>query len=226
MRCFRRPIWIASALSLGLALGGCESFDPENMFNFTKEKPLPGARQAVFPEGVPGVTQGMPEDLMRSKAEETRAALAQITDPNAPPAPPPRVEAPASDPQQIVPEAVRPAPERKVATRSKPSSKPQQARTQSRPAAKPKPQTQPDARTAARPKPAEAAKPAAQPAAQDQSVWGPPPGAAAAPPPQPQPQPSQQASGASSPWPAAPPQQPVGANAPWPDPPNPNQFSR
>ena len=42
---------------------GCESFDPSEWFN--TKKPLPGDRKAVFPEGVPGVPQGVPPDLVQ-----------------------------------------------------------------------------------------------------------------------------------------------------------------
>jgi len=37
--------------------------DPSEWFN--TKKPLPGDRKAVFPEGVPGVPQGVPADLVQ-----------------------------------------------------------------------------------------------------------------------------------------------------------------
>lgn len=49
----------AAALGLALAVTGCESFDKLNPFS-EKEKILPGQRQAVFPEGVPGVDYNAP----------------------------------------------------------------------------------------------------------------------------------------------------------------------
>ena len=61
MRC-RRIVLTASLLSLGLMLGGCESFDPTEWFN--TKKPLPGDRKEVFPGGVPGVSQGVPPELV------------------------------------------------------------------------------------------------------------------------------------------------------------------
>ncbi len=41
-------------------------FDPTDMFDFldTKKK-LPGERKPVFPEGVPGVEQGVPQEMVR-----------------------------------------------------------------------------------------------------------------------------------------------------------------
>ena len=58
----RRTVLTASLLALGLALAGCESFDPTDWFN--TKKPLPGDRKEVFPGGVPGVPQGVPPELV------------------------------------------------------------------------------------------------------------------------------------------------------------------
>ena len=52
------------------------SFDPSDLLDFldTKKK-LPGERKAVFPEGVPGLEQGVPKDLYKgSRQRATRAA--------------------------------------------------------------------------------------------------------------------------------------------------------
>jgi hypothetical protein len=59
----RRIVLIASLLAFGVTLSGCESFDPSEWFN--TKKPLLGDRKAVFPEGVPGVPQGVPPDLVK-----------------------------------------------------------------------------------------------------------------------------------------------------------------
>jgi len=59
----RRILLIASLLAAGFALSGCESFDPESWFN--TKKPLPGDRRPMFPGGVPGVPQGVPQDLVK-----------------------------------------------------------------------------------------------------------------------------------------------------------------
>ena len=32
---------------------------------FNQKKPLPGERKAVFPEGVPGVPQGVPPEMVQ-----------------------------------------------------------------------------------------------------------------------------------------------------------------
>jgi hypothetical protein len=45
-------------------LAGCENFDPDSLdpFGLNQKKPLPGKRELLFPEGVPGVTQGIPPE--------------------------------------------------------------------------------------------------------------------------------------------------------------------
>ena len=58
----------------------------------TSKKPLPGERRAVFPEGVPGVQQGVPNDMVRQNQSPQTAAApppASRADDDATPAPPP-----------------------------------------------------------------------------------------------------------------------------------------
>ena len=89
----RRPQRLIAAtvlVALSSALAGCGSmgnFDPSDLLDFldTKKK-LPGDRKPVFPEGVPGLEQGVPKDLYKGSR--------QIDDQNpqlaaAPAAPPP-----------------------------------------------------------------------------------------------------------------------------------------
>ena len=47
------------------------SFDPSDLLDFldTKKK-LPGERKPVFPEGVPGLEQGVPKDLYKGARQE------------------------------------------------------------------------------------------------------------------------------------------------------------
>ena len=58
-----RSIVTAAALAFGLALAGCESFDPldkcpDSDIMGSSKKPLPGERRAGVPGGVPGVAAG------------------------------------------------------------------------------------------------------------------------------------------------------------------------
>jgi hypothetical protein len=100
MRRVHRVILIAAILPL--TLGGCGTFwDSANnvsdrfqdmLVDFnpfgTAKKPLPGERRAVFPEGVPGVQQGVPPELMRGN-QQAGEALAQ---PPPPPEPEPKAK--------------------------------------------------------------------------------------------------------------------------------------
>jgi hypothetical protein len=68
MRSFSRALVIAA---FALPIGACSStgdFDPGELSLFewlSTKKPLPGERKAVFPEGVPGVSKGIPPELVK-----------------------------------------------------------------------------------------------------------------------------------------------------------------
>ena len=69
MRLSQRLIAATIVVALSAILAGCGSmnnFDPMDMLDFldTKKK-LPGERKPVFPEGVPGIEQGVPRDLYK-----------------------------------------------------------------------------------------------------------------------------------------------------------------
>src|ERR1700677_1728560 len=75
MRVSQRLISAAVLISLAGALAGCSgsfaNFDPTDMFDWldTKKK-LPGERKPVFPDGVPGLEQGVPKELYKGSAQE------------------------------------------------------------------------------------------------------------------------------------------------------------
>jgi hypothetical protein len=62
---------IGSVLALAAVLAGCTKggqFDPTEILNsdaFDSKKKLKGDREAVFPNGVPGTTIGVPPDLVK-----------------------------------------------------------------------------------------------------------------------------------------------------------------
>ena len=105
----RRIVLVASLLACGLTLSACESFDPWEWFN-TKKR-LPGERKEVFPQGVPGVPQGVPQDLVQGyqpPPEEPPPAVAEEK-PKPKPKPKPKQAAQASWPNSQ-PSAPQPAP--------------------------------------------------------------------------------------------------------------------
>jgi len=107
MCCAKRAFLPAAVLTIGLALGGCSSFDPAEWTDFlTAKKPLPGERKAVFPEGVPGVSQGVPTELTKGY-QESQAAQASA--------------APAEESAKAEAEKPKPKPKPKPKTTSKPS---------------------------------------------------------------------------------------------------------
>src|SRR3954465_1478597 len=73
----RRPQRLIAAtilIALSSALAGCGSmgnFDPSDLLDFldTKKK-LPGERKPVFPDGVPGLEQGVPKELYKGSAQQ------------------------------------------------------------------------------------------------------------------------------------------------------------
>src|SRR5215475_6068535 len=87
MNRFARGALTVSMLSLGVVLTGCGSydltqFDPTAIFDaeiFNTKKKLPGERKAVFPEGTPGVPQGVPKELVKGYQGTEQTEQAQPT---------------------------------------------------------------------------------------------------------------------------------------------------
>jgi hypothetical protein len=140
MRLRRRSILSAAMVALSLALVGCDTADTmdklSDMIPFgDNKKPLPGDRKEVFPQGVPGVPQGVPPDMVKGNQA-------------AEPAPPPQQAAVPPPP------AEKPKPKKKV--QAKPKTPP--------PAPGPSAQTVPPAESAVPPAPSSTWPPAMQPA--------------------------------------------------------------
>src|SRR5450631_2311969 len=96
MRRSQRLIAASVLIALSGALAGCSTsftnFDPSDLLDFldTKKK-LPGERKPVFPEGVPGLEQGVPKELYKGSRQEQidqqnaqAAAAASAPPPDAP----------------------------------------------------------------------------------------------------------------------------------------------
>jgi hypothetical protein len=98
---------VVVATMVTLPLGGCVNFDPGEWFAgdwFGNKKPLPGERKELFPGGVPGVTRGVPPDLMKGN----QAAALQ------------EQEEAAEAPQLRAPEEPKPKPKPKAKPKPKP----------------------------------------------------------------------------------------------------------
>jgi len=93
MRRSQRLIATAVVIALSGALAGCgggglSSFDPTDFLDFldTKKK-LPGERKPVFPDGVPGLEQGVPKQLYKGSRQEQIDQNAQAAAAASAPAP-------------------------------------------------------------------------------------------------------------------------------------------
>lgn len=74
----RRVVLLVSLLAIAPAITGCSNFDPDSLdvFGLNEKKKLPGERKDLFPGGVPGVTQGIPQEYLKGNtAEQTGAAI-------------------------------------------------------------------------------------------------------------------------------------------------------
>ena len=113
MRRSQRLIAASVLVVLSGAVAGCSSgissWDPMDMLDWidTKKK-LPGDRKPVFPEGVPGLEQGVPKHLYKGASQQeidrqnAQAAAAAA-------APPPAEDAKSKTISQIQEQATRPA---------------------------------------------------------------------------------------------------------------------
>jgi outer membrane biosynthesis protein TonB len=160
-RLTRRPARLVLAvvvLAAGPVLSACDSLDSLELFD-TKKK-LAGERKEVFPEGIPGVTSGVPPELVKGYREQEGGTL---------------------DPAKAAAEAAAEPAARPKKPKAEPKPAPQ--RTASKPA--PKPQAQPDPAAPTRvaaPEPVQQQPPpqvAPWPAAQPQAAWPASPGAVA-----------------------------------------------
>jgi hypothetical protein len=159
MTSFARAIVIAAALAL--PLGGCMNFDPGELIDgdwFGNKKPLPGERKELFPGGVPGVSKGVPPDLMKGN----QAAALQ--------------DQRAEEPQTP---RVREEPKPKPKAKAKPKPKPAVAETEE-PERRPTPVTvRPQAQPQSQPQRAQQTQwpdpPSQRPQQQQQGMWPDPP---------------------------------------------------
>lgn len=174
MRRIHRAASIVLLLTLATGLAACaDGFDPDKLdvLGLNEKKKLPGKREALFPNGVPGVEQGIPPEYMKGNLAQQPGAAVPVgplaTQPaGAPNAQTASAEPPAAEQAKEKPKA---KPKKRVAARPKPT----------RVRIAPKPAVQP---AQAQPAPAQAQQQAPSPwPDQQQSVpapWpsAPPPG--------------------------------------------------
>ncbi|MDO8875705.1 MAG: hypothetical protein Q8M24_25400 [Pseudolabrys sp.] len=127
MRRMQRIVLLATVLAVMPALAGCSSFDPESLdiFGLSEKKKLPGDRRPVFPEGVPGVTQGVPPQYIKGNQPPADAALIAPVQAAPPPAAAAAEPKPKPKPRRSV-AAAKPKP----APAAQPAQQPQQAQPQ------------------------------------------------------------------------------------------------
>jgi hypothetical protein len=77
-----RIVLFAGLVALAPVLAGCENFDMDNLdfFHLNDKKKLPGERKEVFPDGVPGVTQGIPPEYLKGNQQQADTALGPAPD--------------------------------------------------------------------------------------------------------------------------------------------------
>ena len=110
MGSFDKAVRLIGALAFACTVASCSDLpDFEGWFN--QKKPLPGERKLVFPEGVPGVPQGVPAELTRGYQ----------------PPQPPTEQANQTPPE---PEPPKPKPKPKAKTVAAPSRPPTAIRVQ------------------------------------------------------------------------------------------------
>jgi hypothetical protein len=105
-----RSMLSAAMVALSFALIGCDTADTVDKLSDLvpfgdNKRPLPGERKEVFPQGVPGVPQGVPPDMVKGNQPPEAAPAPQQAA-----APPPAAEKPKPKKKQAKPKAPPPAP--------------------------------------------------------------------------------------------------------------------
>ena len=117
MRRMHCIVLLTGLLAIAPVLAGCEDFDMDKLdvFGLNKKKKLPGERKELFPEGVPGVTQGIPPEYLKENQPPPDTAQAPANSAAAPD----KGAAPASKTASVAP-AEEPKPKQKPKRKPKP----------------------------------------------------------------------------------------------------------
>ena len=86
MRRMHRIVLLVGLVALAPVLAGCEDFDMDkfDFLHLNDKKKLPGERKDLFPQGVPGVSQGIPPEYMKGNQPQPETAQAPAAEPAAP----------------------------------------------------------------------------------------------------------------------------------------------
>jgi hypothetical protein len=112
---FRHIALVAGLLAASVGLSACaDGFDVDKLdvFGLSEKPKLPGERKPVFPEGVPGVSQGVPPELIKGN-------LPGETDMTQQTASAPAAAAAPAKPEQAAEEAPKPKPKAKAKPKPK-----------------------------------------------------------------------------------------------------------
>lgn len=175
----RRAVLIAGLLAVSAAVSGCSSgFDVDKLdvFGLGNKPKLPGERKPLFPEGVPGVSQGVPSHLVKGNQPTADTALTGVSSTQAAAAAPPNTATGSAAASET-----GAAPRASPVTRARSRPKPNVVRA---PSSEPAGVT---VQPASQPSPRSSTSQASTGA--NQAPW---------------PAPSPQATGANAPWPSAP----------------------
>jgi len=138
-----RTLTVASTLSLALLLANCSDFDPSDIMDgmfASQKKPLPGERKPLFPQGTPGVTRGLPPELVKGyqpppAVDATTTQDAQAAAPEKPkPKPKPKPKVAATPPASAASAPAATGPGSSRTTASSPWPDPPPARQSAAPA--------------------------------------------------------------------------------------------
>src|SRR5690242_712844 len=139
MRRIHRVVLLALLIGIAPVIAGCADFDPDSLdfLGINQKKKLPGERKALFPEGVPGVSQGIPQEYMKGNVQEQTGAAIPAEPAKAAEAPPAGAENAHTKMATAEPAESKPKPKpRKHVVHAKPKPK-VEAKSEEQPKAQP-----------------------------------------------------------------------------------------
>ena len=86
MLLMRRIVLLLGLVALTPALSACADFDMDKLdvFGLNEKKKLPGDRKELFPQGVPGVSQGIPPEYIKGNQPPPETAQTLPVEPEKP----------------------------------------------------------------------------------------------------------------------------------------------